>query len=288
MRSLAPSLALAIVISVGGAACDSSHSHDDQATVEADAPAQVWTCGMHPDVVEDHAGRCPACNMELTPRALGAVGVSTVAIDPVVVQNMGLRLGEVIEGRLSQTLRLLATVRAGDSGVWLELTLFDRHRRFVRPGQEVRTRFPAVSGRTYRSTIGSVGTTVDPTTRTITARAELNGDVEPLVPGMYAMAEVLALSAEPGLLVPREAIIDSGRRQVVFLALGDGHFEPRELELGTLSEEWAQVKSGVDKGDQIVISGQFLLDSESRLQEALEKHRTGRWEIPLFKKGSAH
>ena len=281
-------VAALILISVCVMACDGAdRAPADPSAAEASAPA--WTCGMHPDVVEDQHGRCPVCNMELTRRdAHEALGAATVVIDPVVVQNMGLRLGEVIKGRLSQTLRLLATVHPGDPDKWLELTLFDRHRPFIRPGQQVRARFPGAPGKTYRSEISFVGTEVDPMTRTISARANLEGDVDLLLPGMYATAEVLALNAEESLLVPREAIIDSGRRQIVFLALGGGRFEPRTVELGTLSEDWAQVRAGLSRGDQIVISGQFLLDSESRLQEGLEKHRAGTWEIPIFKKDSAH
>ena len=285
MRALGHLITVTLALGVGVVACDPP-AHETPTAAATTAP-ETWTCGMHPDVVQHEPGRCPACNMALVPKARSADASTTVRIDPVVQQNMGLRLGEVIEGRLSQTLRLLGTVRDDGAGRRLDVVLFDRHRQFVRAGQQIRARFASVPGKTFRTTVDSVGTEIDPATRTVVARAALPDD-ERLLPGMYATAEILALNLNEGPLVPREAVIDSGLRQIVFVALGEGRFAPREVELGTRSETWAVVEAGLEVGEPIVVSGQFLLDSESRLQEALEKHRTGTWEIPIFTKDSAH
>jgi len=74
------------------------------------------------------------------------------------------------------------------------------------------------------------------------------------------------------LLIPREACLDSGKRKVAFLDLGGGRFQPRELDVGIEAEDgWIEVRSGLDEGDRVVSSGQFLLDAESKLREAMAK-----------------
>jgi Cu(I)/Ag(I) efflux system membrane fusion protein/cobalt-zinc-cadmium efflux system membrane fusion protein len=89
---------------------------------------------------------------------------------------------------------------------------------------------------------------------------------------MYANIHLHARIAEQGLVVPQEAVIDSGVRKLVFVALGEGRFEPREVELGAEGNDSEfQLLSGVREGEEIVVSAQFMLDSESRLREAIQK-----------------
>ncbi len=90
---------------------------------------------------------------------------------------------------------------------------------------------------------------------------------------MYATVDVSSEPIERAVTVPREAIIDTGTRQIAFVALGGGHFEPRTLKLGSHGRDGVvQVLQGLAPGEQVVTSGQFLLDSESRLKEAINKH----------------
>jgi hypothetical protein len=100
-----------------------------------------------------------------------------------------------------------------------------------------------------------------------------NPDVT-LRPGMFATVQIESQIAEDAVLVPREAILDTGERQIVFLAMDDGHFAPRPIEVGSSSDDGnVQVLKGLTEGEQVVVSGQFLLDSESRLREAIAKHQ---------------
>jgi hypothetical protein len=93
---------------------------------------------------------------------------------------------------------------------------------------------------------------------------------------MYATVDILADSYDEATILPREAIIDSGRHQIAFVALGDGRFEPRQLQLGSAAQnDSVQVLSGVKPGENVVTSGQFLLDSESRVREAIAKFASG-------------
>jgi multidrug efflux pump subunit AcrA (membrane-fusion protein) len=89
---------------------------------------------------------------------------------------------------------------------------------------------------------------------------------------MYATVEIQTATSQPTAIVPREAVIDTGRRQIAFVAEAAGRFAPRELELGLEAGGDVQVLAGLTSGEQVVTSGQFLLDAESRLREAIQKH----------------
>jgi len=94
-----------------------------------------------------------------------------------------------------------------------------------------------------------------------------------LRPGMYATVSIDADVAPSAVLVPREAVIDTGTRQLAFLARDGGRFEPRDVRLGVAADGgMVQVLDGLVPGDTVVVSGQFLLDAESHTQEAIRKH----------------
>ena len=115
---------------------------------------------------------------------------------------------------------------------------------------------------------------LDPETRATTVRVEFPNPDFRLRPGMFVRTE-LGLPGETGggvVSVPREAIIDTGRRQIVFVTAGAGHFLPREVTMGQVGDDgMADVLTGLAPGDTVVVSGQFLLDAESRTQEAIQK-----------------
>lgn len=431
-------------------------SHTDASpAATATAPAagkQLWTCGMHPQVIQDKPGDCPICHMKLTPLELdadsggGAVkerkiayywdpmigpdsisdkpgkstmnmdlvpvyedavsGGSGVRIDPVVVQNMGVRVATVTRGLLPRTIRAVgylaeaqplihdvnlrvsgwieklyvdvegqhvergaplfdlyspevqvavqeliaarggAATAAGDdlaadttrtllqsaraklaqwglsdaridalakldappravtfdspatgdvtmknvvaganvaagnqvmrivdrSTLWLDVQVYEQDYPLVRLGQSVTATVDAVPGETFAGKIIFIHPLVDPTTRTVRVRIELpNADLR-LRPGMYATATILGTLADDAVLVPREAVIDTGTRAITFISAGDGRFEPRELKLGVGGGGVVQVLAGLAPGETVVTSGQFLLDAESRMKEAIQRH----------------
>ena len=369
---------------------------------------QLWTCGMHPQVIQDHPGTCPICHMELTPLvAEGADGGGGhgITIDPVVVQNMGVRTETVALEALRRDVRAAAwleepepahrdvnlrvsgwietlhasvdgmSVEQGDplfelyspelsvaieelivagrsrhdavaitartsqaafqaasrklealgiapedverfatleraprtvvfrspmrghvteknvypgaavaagtrvlrladrSTMWLEAQVFERDLAWVRQGAAVRARVESFPGRVFEGRVVFVHPHLDPETRTALVRAEIpNGD-HALRQGMYASAVVEGPATEPTPVVAREAVIDTGVRRVAFVSLGEGRFEPRELELGLRGDDGrVQVLSGLVAGERVVVSGQFLLDAESRVREAIRRH----------------
>jgi len=123
-------------------------------------------------------------------------------------------------------------------------------------------------GKSYKGKIVYIYPTVDPVTRTVKVRLEFpNPDFE-LKPDMFAEVQ-LDISYGTQVFVPQEAVLDSGTEQIVFVALGDGYFEPRKVQLGPRLEDRIVILSGVKPGEKIVTSGNFLIDSESRLKNAM-------------------
>ena len=109
-------------------------------------------------------------------------------------------------------------------------------------------------------------------TRTAKLRLEFKNPGYKLKPGMYANIYLKSVISKSSLVIPQEAVIDSGVRKVVFVSLGKGKFQPREVRIGVEgNENEFQVLEGLREGEKIVISAQFMLDSESRLREAIQK-----------------
>jgi membrane fusion protein, copper/silver efflux system len=428
------------------------HKHEAPRAGTADP---LWTCGMHPQVIQQKAGTCPICQMKLEPMAavtgrgdagdgqrkikywwdpmLGPSSISdkpgksamgmdlvpvyedelaggaTVTIDPVVVQNMGVRVAEVKQGSIQRVIRAVgylneaqpgirdvnlrvsgwieklyaategqhvvegealfdlyspelqvaleeligarrglealgaaadelsrrnaevllesarrklqqwqlteaqieelsrldtaprvvtflapitghlvekhvvegAAVRAGDrvlrivdhTTLWLDAQVFEQDLPFIRLGQDITATIQGLPGKGCDGEVIFIHPHVDPATRTATVRMALpNADLE-LRPGMFATAQIAADLQGQTPLTPREAVIDTGSRQIVFVAAGQGRFEPRHVTLGASGADgMVQVLKGLAPGDLVVTSGQFLLDAESRMNEAIQRH----------------
>jgi RND family efflux transporter MFP subunit len=370
----------------------------------AGSGAGLWTCSMHPQVIQAVPGVCPICHMELTPLKAGPSGAgdNIVRVDPAVVQNMGVRTAAVAKGPLIQSVRVVgyleepeylhhdinlrvsgwieklyanidgmaiskgdtlfdlyspeltiaidelisarkqtdiapndetsrplfdsarrklqqyglaadqvdalarldaaprtvpilapmsghmtakmvyegSAVKAGDlvlrlasrHHMWIDAQVYEQQMPLISDGQPVRATLVSQPGKSFEGKVLFVHPHLDPQTRTATVRIEIPNEDHSLRQGMYATCEILADAYHEALVVPREAVIDTGRKQLAFVALGDGKFEPRMLKLGQAGQDGTvQVLSGLKEGEQVVTSGQFLLDSESRLREAIAK-----------------
>jgi hypothetical protein len=113
---------------------------------------------------------------------------------------------------------------------------------------------------------------LDAKTRTAEVRLELPNPEGRLKPEMFANVMIQADPREDVTAIPSEAIIRSGRRTLAIVALGEGRFAPREIELGLeTGEGWTEITQGLRPGETVVVSSQFLIDSESKLQEAIQK-----------------
>jgi multidrug efflux pump subunit AcrA (membrane-fusion protein) len=361
----------------------------------------LYTCGMHPQVIQDHPGDCPICGMKLTPiRKQAASESHTFAIDPVTIQNMDIRTATVTRGPLRRTIRtvgvveydettlgdvttkfkgwieklhanatgqlvmrgdplfeiyspelysaqveyLLATsspaqaasgvdeirnsartklkfydisdgqiaeleklrqprktmrilapqdgfvveknategqmvdagmkiYRLADLGlVWVQADIYEQDLAYVKLGQEATVTLSYLPDREFRGRVTYIYPNVDEKTRTARVRMEFHNPGYFLKPGMFATVKVVSELEPSVLLMPDMAILRSGEKATVFVALEGGKFDPRAVTLGPQAEnDEYQVLSGVSEGERIVTSGQFMLDSESQLGEAIQK-----------------
>jgi hypothetical protein len=158
------------------------------------------------------------------------------------------------------------------STLWLDASIYERDIPFITEGQMAEATTPAFPGRTFSGRVILIHPHLDMMTRTATARILIRNPGLDLKPGMYAAVDFSGRALERTILAPREAIIDTGLRQLAFVHLGGGRFDPREVRTGIEGERGlVQVLDGLKPGDLVVTSGQFLLDAESRTQEATRK-----------------
>lgn len=162
------------------------------------------------------------------------------------------------------------------SVVWVMVTLYEYQLPFVSDGQAASMSLPYVPGQTFEGRVAYVYPTLDERTREVQARLEFDNPGLLLKPGMFATVHIQSTLAEDRVLVPREAVIDTGERQVAFVSLGEGRFEPRDVRIGAEGDSGRlSILEGLRPGERVVVSGQFLLDSESRIREALAKMMKG-------------
>lgn len=380
--------------------------HGSDMPAAAGAPTgesgQLWTCSMHPQVIQKDPGVCPICHMQLVPLNSGAGGPHTsgaLQIDPAIVQNMGVRTATLARGPLYREIRAVGYMREAEPRVhevnlrvagwieklyadtegmyvkpgdplfelyspeiyqalselislknrdghgqaltntsarrlelwgltpaqiqaysskseaprtvtilsqaeghvlekmlsegagveagmtlfkivdhdllWLDIAIFQMDLPFIALGQKVRAEVESIPGDAVTGEIDFIYPHVNMETRTTNVRVSIHNPGMRLRPGMYATAHLDVILGEDVLLAPREAIINTGKRQIAFLDEGKGHFQLKELELGNQgSDGYVEVLGGLAEGDNVVTSGQFLLDTESRLREAVQKFLT--------------
>ena len=398
---------LLVAIGIGALITGCSHKHDAAASTTSSSEKTLYTCGMHPQIIQDHPGNCPICGMKLTPirkqdaNASTAEASSIIAIDPSTIQTMGIRTAEVTRGPLRRLIRTVANVdydetaladvttkykgwieklyvdatgalvnpgdplfeiyspelysaqteylatliagsgtpsaedrallesartklkfydisdaqiaefektrqatktltitapiagfvveknvvagqmvdpgmklyRLADIGVvWVYAQVYEQDLSAVQLGQEATMTLSYLPDRKFRGRVTYVYPTVDEKTRTARVRMEFHNPGYFLKPGMFATVELVADIAPSALLVPDSAVLRSGQKNTVFIALPGGKFEARTVALGLQAQDdMDQVLSGLSEGERIVTSGQFMLDSESQLREAIQK-----------------
>jgi len=153
--------------------------------------------------------------------------------------------------------------------VWIYAKIYEYERPLVHVGQTVTAEAAALPGETFTGAVRAIDPLVDPATRTIRLRAKLDDPKGLLKPDMYLNVS-LAVDLGEVLAVPDEAVFDTGTQRIVFVDKGQGMFEPRDVTVGAKADGAYEVKAGVAEGEPVVTSGNFLIDSESRLKAAIE------------------
>lgn len=186
-------------------------------------------------------------------------------MDGVVVEKM------VVQGQMVDPGMKL--YRLADLGlVWVQAQIYEQDLAYIKLGQEASVTLSYLPDREFRGRVTYIYPNVDEKTRTAQVRMEFHNPGYFLKPGMFATVRVTSELEPSVLLVPDMAILRSGEKNTVFVALEKGKFEPRAVTLGPQAEnDMYQVISGLTEGERIVTSGQFMLDSESQLREAIQK-----------------
>lgn len=152
------------------------------------------------------------------------------------------------------------------SSIWLLVDIFERQADWVAAGQPAEVSLGYLPGRLWEGEVEFVYPTIDPMTRTLQARLRFDNLDEALKPDMYADVRIYAGPKDAVLSIPREALIKTGDSARVIVALGEGKFRAQEVNAGIESGDFVEVISGLEEGERVVTSGQFLIDSEASLR----------------------
>ena len=155
--------------------------------------------------------------------------------------------------------------------VWVLAEVFEREAAWVKPGQMAMVELDYLPGKMWHGTVDYVYPELDPKTRTLTVRIRFDNEDEMLRPNMFARVTIHAEDTGPVVHVPREAVIRGGNIDRVVAVLGEGRFRSRPVTLGIESGDRVAIRSGLEAGEEIVVSGQFLIDSESNIEAALAR-----------------
>ncbi|NWD79357.1 efflux RND transporter periplasmic adaptor subunit [Pseudomonas reactans] len=181
-----------------------------------------------------------------------------------VVQTLDVR-----EGMTMAAGQTLARINGLDR-LWLQVAVPQSQGAALAVGQAVESRFVGLPGQAVKGTVSAILPAIAGDSRTVQVRVELPNTDGTLRPGMTAQVRLAQSSPQSVLQVPSEALIRTGKRTLVMLAEEGGHYRPVDVEVGAQSQEMTVIRSGLQEGQQVVASGQFLLDSEASLRGIIQ------------------
>lgn len=179
-------------------------------------------------------------------------------LNGIVLEKMVLDGGYIMPGTNLYKIADLTTV-------WIIADIYEYEVPLVKLGQQARVTLPYSSGEVLHATVSFINPVLDPMTRTVKVRIAVRNPGLLLKPDMFVNVEIIPAS-RARLVIPRSAVLDSGTRQIVYVEKEPGVFEMRNVTLGVRGESEVEVLKGIRKGERVVTSGNFLIDSESQLQ----------------------
>ncbi len=182
--------------------------------------------------------------------------------DGVVLERMA------VDGMMAEAGETLFRI-ADTSTVWIIADVPEYELASVQRGAAATVRFRSMPGRAFTGKVDEIYPEIQAETRTAKIRIELPNPDGAMIAHMYADVEIAAGAAESVVTVPDSAVIDSGDRQVVIVDLGEGRFEPRDVQIGQRGAGMVEIRQGVAEGETVVVSANFLIDAESNLKAAL-------------------
>jgi Cu(I)/Ag(I) efflux system membrane fusion protein len=199
---------------------------------------------------------------------------------PGTVSVVAPQAGQVVEKMAIEGMKIMAgepLYRLVDySHVWVIAEVYEQDLPSVQPGQPVEVELDAFPGERFKGEVSFIYPGLTPETRTARVRVELDNPGGRLKADMFAAVLLSAdMASAEVLAVPDSAVLDTGKRQAVLVELGEGRYEPRAVKLGRRADGYAEIIDGLEVGDRVVVSANFLIDAESNLQAALRAFTAG-------------
>jgi len=244
----------------------------------ADYARQLSSSGAYPEALRQANSLLEAAGQRLrywdiTPEQIAELGKTrqfarTLEIVSPVSGIVTAKASESLEG--IQVTPGMSVFKIADlSTLWAQIEIYEDQVRYVHVGQPAHITLDAFPGRHWMGDVIYIDPALNQQTRTLRARVEIPNPDGRLRPEMYAQVEISVPAVSGVVRVPEQAVLHTGQRDVVIVERGAGLFEPRDVELGASGGGYTEVLRGVRPGELVVTSSQFLIDSESSLQEAL-------------------
>ena len=166
------------------------------------------------------------------------------------------------------------------SSVWIIAEVFERQTEWVKNGQPAEVRLSYLPGQVWEGSVEYIYPSLDAKTRTLQVRLRFDNPDESIKPNMYANVRIFGGPKENTIVIPIEGLIRTGRAERVIVALGEGRFEARDVAAGIESGDYVEILQGLEDGDKVVISGQFLIDSEASMRASLMRMSPAEGEEP--------
>jgi len=242
------------------------------ASAAAEYIATITSKGTSGVAVYGRGSRQRLMNLDVPDPAIAAMeksGTVPITIDWSAPRDGIVLERNAIEGMRAQPGDVLFRV-ADTSVVWAMVDVAERSLGTISVGQPVTVKARSFPGREFAGKIGVIYPQVNRETRTTRVRIELSNPDGALLPDMYVDANIDTGSSQPVLAVSESAVLDTGSRQAVFVEKGHGRFEPREVKLGHRGDGYVEIRHGLNEGEPVVVSANFLIDAESNLKAALK------------------
>jgi len=205
----------------------------------------------------------------ISAKEIGAPGTSGIPHVTIYAYASGTVVDrKVTQGQYVNAGDTLFTV-ADLSQVWIKVDVYEEQLPQIHPGQQVDITAESEPNRTIHGHVDFIEPSASPQTRTVPVHVHVANPGMRLLPGMFVNANFVSSAAQPAIVVPRSAVLDTGTRKIVYLARPNGVFEAREVQVGTPTEDLFPVTSGLALGDKVVLNGNFLIDSQAQLSSGM-------------------
>ncbi len=243
------------------------------ASAKTERKILYWTDPMLPGFKSDKPGKSPM-NMDMVPVYEGEAPASdtgSVTVAPQITNTLGVRTYPVKRADSLRRVNAQGYLFREGGHLLALVDILGNDASSLRPGMAASLRVTDIPGGEWSAVVASIERDIDIGGRSIKVRLRIQKADAMLKPNMFAKATLLIPTNGNYLSIPRQALIRTGTRTAVILALGEGKFQPVEVVPGEESGDLIEIRQGLKEGDTVVVSGQFLIDSEANVRASFER-----------------